>query len=121
MGNAYHEDIPYPSNPTVPENGDPAKFAPLGGAFNNCPECKVKLLKQPGDDSKADVSNYVCPSCDARFSHKSMGGRERSKMSMNPATLNWDSGSNTNNEAGGIFYHSEPYANQDTFSGNLGN
>lgn len=122
VGNPYHENMPYPTNWLVPENSDPHKFAPFGDAFQSrkCPECKVKLLREKGDDRKMDVSNYTCPECNSRYSIRQMMGREYGPLAMNPATLNWDSGSNTNNEAGGVFYHSEPYANQDTFSGNLG-
>ncbi len=101
----------------VPENANPSKFQQID--LDTCMNCKgVRLIKKFDKDKKEDY--LICPKCNSRSSQKAFNGRQPSRYSQEPATLNFDSGASTNNEeGGGTKYHPE-VIQRDTFSGNLG-
>ncbi len=115
-----HEPVPNPSNWLIPENDNPSKYTGISDQYFMCPSCtkKVKLIKPKGAP-KTDLDYFQCPECNARFSHL-VRDRGYSHYSTTPGLLNWDNGSSTNNEQGGVQYHTENFTNRDTWSGNLG-
>jgi hypothetical protein len=121
IGNAYHESVPYPSNPMVPGNGDPDYYEDLDTAGGVCPFCKKPVQLNAKQDVTKMLNTdgmYDCPHCGGRFSNVNMD-RAWSAVAQTPATLDFQ-GNNTNNEAMGINYHPGASLNQDTFSANLG-
>lgn len=111
-----HEPVPFEASVMIPENANPSKFQEIDQ--DTCMNCKgVKLIKKYDDKNHQDI--YVCPKCNSRSSQKAFNGRSVSRYSMDPGTLNYDSGASTNNEAGGVKYHNEP-TQHDSFSSNLG-
>jgi len=112
-----HEPVPFESSVMVPENANPAKFQPID--LDTCTECTgIRLIKQHDKDKREDY--LLCPKCGGRYSQKAFNGRGYSRYSTQPGTLNYDQGSNVNNEeGGGTKYHPE-VIQRDTFSGNLG-
>ena len=121
IGNAYHDSVPYPVNPTVPGNGDPGKYEDQTTEGANCPFCKKPINLNAKVDPATMLNTdgmYDCPHCGGRFSTVGMN-RSWSNVAMTPATFDF-SGSNVNNEAMNINYHPGASMNQDTFSSNLG-
>lgn len=115
----YHEDVAYPSNPTIPENGDPAKYTGIPESFD-CPNCKKPvLLGNPENVDNSGNAEFTCPTCNSRFSHQVMD-KAWSNYATTPGLLDVGMGSNTNNPQGGANYHPGANSNQDTFSSNLG-
>jgi len=117
QGDTAHEAVPYESSVMIPENANPAKFQPVD--LDTCTDCPgIKLIKQY--DKNKRESYLLCPKCNNRSSQKAFNGKSYNRYSTNPATLDFNEGSNSNNEAGGgTKYHPE-VIQRDTFSGNLG-
>lgn len=115
----YHEDVAYPTNTLIPENGDPAKYENLPESFS-CPSCKkLVLLGNPENLDNTGNAEFTCPDCNSRFSHKVLD-KSWSHYATTPGLLDIGMGGNTNNEQMGVNYHPGANSNQDTFSSNLG-
>ncbi len=117
VGNAYHEDVPIPSNWLTPENSNPDKYDGVPDSAP-CPACK-KLVGNPDNVDNKGNANFTCPGCNSRFSRQ-VRDKGMSPMATTPQTLDVMMGGNTNNAAGGVEYHPGANSNIDTFSSNLG-
>jgi len=111
-GGPFVTKNPYPTSPMIPSIGDPYTYELIK---IKCPNCNCEEGKK-----YAASDEVFCSECKSRISLDFIDKSFSSPLALKPSTLNAYPGSNTNNEAGGVQYHKEPYNPPSTWTGGLG-